>query len=450
MSPAGLGGCPPDFNPTKLGGRIQWYFFTPSITIYIGKEYMKISEPIAHISDDGRVHTLYDHLTGTANRSEKMAEAFGCGGWSRVAGLWHDLGKYSPEFQHYIRAASGVDAHMEGKPGRVDHSTAGALYAIEQLNVAGRILAYPIAGHHTGLPDWEADKIGNAALKLRLGKTALLNAARAGDIPSDILSHSLPSERPKQGADPALWIRLLFSCVVDADFLDTEAFLEPDKSVARGEALALKWRHVDLLAMEIQVVETAFKLGDGTYVIKEPKTAHSRRSVVVPRSLAVLLRQYRDEQQERCERLGKELSNNDFVFCRPDGRPLDPNHVTRTFIKLVRTQGLPHVRLHDLRHTHATLMLKAGVHPKIVSERLGHANIGITLDTYSHVLPGLQEAAAERFDRLMVGEISGEENSKLGVCKMFATAPENESEPCGIRTHDTLIKSQGLVFAAQQ
>jgi CRISPR-associated endonuclease/helicase Cas3 len=123
---------------------------------------------------------------------------------------------------------------MEGKPGRVDHSTAGALHAIEQLNMAGRILAYQIAGHHAGLPDWEADKTGNAALKLRLGNTLLLNAARAGDIPSDILNHSLPQERPKPGADPALWIRLLFSCVVDADFLDTESFLEPDKAAARG------------------------------------------------------------------------------------------------------------------------------------------------------------------------------------------------------------------------
>ncbi|MFA4837032.1 MAG: CRISPR-associated helicase Cas3', partial [Dehalococcoidia bacterium] len=150
-------------------------------------------------------------------------------------GLWHDLGKFSPEFQRYIRAASGIDAHLEGKPGRVDHSTAGALYAVEQFRMAGRILAYTIAGHHAGLSDWEADKIGNAALKMRLGNTKLLDAARASDIPLDILNQPLPKERPKTGSDPALWIRLLFSCVVDADFLDTEAFLEPDKSAARGD-----------------------------------------------------------------------------------------------------------------------------------------------------------------------------------------------------------------------
>ncbi len=195
---------------------------------------MPASEPIAHISPDGKCQTLRDHLIGTAQKAAEMASSFGCPQWGYLAGLWHDLGKFSPEFQRYIWAASGVDAHIEGKPGRIDHSTAGALYAIEHLNTAGRILAYPISGHHAGLPDWEADKTGNAALKLRLKNTELLNAARAGNIPIDILDHSLPQERPKHNADPALWIRLLFSCVVDADFLDTEAFLDPDKATARG------------------------------------------------------------------------------------------------------------------------------------------------------------------------------------------------------------------------
>ena len=97
----------------------------------------------------------------------------------------------------------------------------------------------------------------------------------------------------------------------------------------------------------------------------------------------------------------------------------------------------------------ATLMLKAGVNPKVVSERLGHANISITLDIYSHVLPGMQEAAAEKFDRLFEVDVS--ENSDTNVSKMLAIAPqnkngrcENESERCGSRTHDALIKSQVL------
>jgi len=99
--------------------------------------------------------------------------------------------------------------------------------------------------------------------------------------------------------------------------------------------------------------------------------------------------------------LGIKLEDDDLVFSQLDGKPLLPNTVTHAWIKLVRRNGLGDIRLHDARHSHASLMLKQGTHPKIVQERLGHASIGITLDTYSHVAPGLQEAAADRFDELV-------------------------------------------------
>lgn len=101
--------------------------------------------------------------------------------------------------------------------------------------------------------------------------------------------------------------------------------------------------------------------------------------------------------------LGLKFKDDDLVFSKPDGAPYDPSGVTHTFKRIVKRLGLPDVRLHDLRHTHASLMLKQGIHPKIVSERLGHSNIGITLDTYSHVMPGLQEAAALRFEEGLQG-----------------------------------------------
>jgi len=108
------------------------------------------------------------------------------------------------------------------------------------------------------------------------------------------------------------------------------------------------------------------------------------------------------------------LTDDDFVFAHPDGTPLDPSTVSHAFAKVIRKAGLSPIRLHDLRHTHATLMLKAGVHPKVVSERLGHSSIRITLDTYSHVLPGLQEAAAQRFDDLLApGLVEAEDVSKM-------------------------------------
>ena len=92
-------------------------------------------------------------------------------------------------------------------------------------------------------------------------------------------------------------------------------------------------------------------------------------------------------------------------FSHVDGKPLDLGVVNHTFPKVLKKTGLPHIRFHDLRHTYATLLLKAGIHPKIVSERLGHANIGITLDTYSHVLPGLQERAVGRFDEMLESRV---------------------------------------------
>lgn len=207
----------------------------------------------------------------------------------------------------------------------------------------------------------------------------------------------------------------------------------------RAEAIALKWKNVDLVESEIQVVETAYKLHDKTWVVKEPKTKNSRRQVALPRSLTELLGKYREDKSEFYQSCGRILGEEDYVFSRPDGSPIDPNCMTQYFRKLLKRAGLPHIRLHDLRHTHATLMLKAGIHPKIVSERLGHASIAITLDTYSHVLPGLQKAAAEKFDRLM-DEGSKSENTNKNVCKMFASDDGVETEPPGSRTQNLMIK----------
>lgn len=124
-------------------------------------------------------------------------------------------------------------------------------------------------------------------------------------------------------------------------------------------------------------------------MIKEPKSRHSRRPVSLPPSLALLLRQHKTEQEALRTLLGKPLTDTDLVFTYLDGTPLDPSTVSHAFTRILRKAGLPHIRFHDLRHTHATLMLKAGVHPKVVSERLGHASVAFTLDTYSHVVPGL-------------------------------------------------------------
>ena len=123
--------------------------------------------------------------------------------------------------------------------------------------------------------------------------------------------------------------------------------------------------------------------------------------VALSPSTCIVLREQREKQEALSTMMGKRLEDSDLIFSQPDGRPLLPDSVTHAWVKLVRKIGLNGVRLHDARHTHASLLLKQGVHPKVVQERLGHASIAITLDTYSHVSPGLQEAAALKFDQLL-------------------------------------------------
>jgi len=143
-------------------------------------------------------------------------------------------------------------------------------------------------------------------------------------------------------------------------------------------------------------------------------------------SLALLLRDYREQVETQRLLLGKPLTDSDFVFAHPDGTPLDPSTVTHIFGRVVRKAELE-LRLHDLRHSYTSIMIAAGVNIKAISQSLGHANIGITLDTYGHLLPGMGRTAAERFDKLLKPWLSGENVAKTG---WFRYAPR------GIRTHD--------------
>ncbi|MEE4377488.1 MAG: CRISPR-associated endonuclease Cas3'', partial [Candidatus Competibacteraceae bacterium] len=204
-----------------------------------------MSRFIAHVrqTEDGQwlEHALQDHLSAVAQLAGCFATTFSSSDWAYLAGLWHDLGKYRPEFQKYIRTASGydLDAHIETTRGKVDHSTAGAIHACQQLGHAGRILAYLIAGHHAGLPDWDGDQAGASVLSVRLRKEELLQGALSQNIPDPIQNPPKPATKPSKGADPAFWIRMLFSCLVDADFLDTEAFMDPQKAADRQGYAAL-------------------------------------------------------------------------------------------------------------------------------------------------------------------------------------------------------------------
>lgn len=196
-------------------------------------------KPLAHVRQlpDGQwiEHFLAEHLLAVAELAAGFASAFNSQDWAHLSGLWHDLGKFREKFQKYIKSVSGYDAeaHIEGAPGRVDHSTAGAIHAIEKLGPHGRIIAYLIAGHHAGLPDWNGEA---ASLFQRLedGKAkGYLQEALLAAPDAALLDQPRPASLPPQGS-LALWIRMLFSCLVDADFLDTETFMDGRKSESRS------------------------------------------------------------------------------------------------------------------------------------------------------------------------------------------------------------------------
>jgi len=185
----------------------------------------------------------------------------------------------------------------------------------------------------------------------------------------------------------------------------------------RSELLGLKWNDVDLIFGEVSVTRSLHHLRDGSYIFTEPKSAKSRRTIALPPSAILTLREHHEKQKLERVMLGIPLTGDDLVFSQLDGKPLRPNTVTRAWTMLAGRAGVKVIRLHDARHTHASLMLKQGIHPKIVQERLGHATIAITLDTYSHVAPGLQAAAAKHFDEAFSTKYNERENEaveKLG------------------------------------
>lgn len=196
---------------------------------------------LAHVKTDpagGWIeHDLGSHLNAVAKLATEFADSFSSGAWAHLAGLWHDLGKYQLAFQDYIRSASGLDAHIETAPGRVKHAIAGAAHAIDALGPQGRLLAYLIAGHHAGLPDWQPDDAPGAALSQEIDEgKPILEKAIAGGVPSEVLDPGLKPCAPpiREAGELHFWLRMIFSCLVDADFLDTERFMDEQRALQRG------------------------------------------------------------------------------------------------------------------------------------------------------------------------------------------------------------------------
>lgn len=201
-------------------------------------------ELVAHVKRNGDgtwaiPHTLENHIKGTSKLAETFASKFQSGEWGKVAGLAHDAGKARNEWQNYIRLKSGYleDASIQGEAGKCPHAIFGAKLVEEKYGKGmGRILAYAIAGHHAGLPDWSsAENAGQSSLQFQESKIKDLS-----DIDNMVYKNfesailNPPPWRFDEGLDLSLWIRMLYSCLVDADFLDTENYMDDEKSKNRG------------------------------------------------------------------------------------------------------------------------------------------------------------------------------------------------------------------------
>lgn len=194
-----------------------------------------------------------------------------------------------------------------------------------------------------------------------------------------------------------------FLASVRSDPLHSAFFLSATTGMRRGEVLGLRWRDLDLGAGRLAITQTLIA-PDYKLQFSEPKTDKGRRAVDLDPATVEVLRTHKKRQLEERLAFGPGYAENDLVFRRADGSPVHPYQFSQAFGRRTKDAGLPKIRLHDLRHTYATLALRAGEHPKVVSDRLGHSSIAITMDTYSHAVPGMQRESAARVAALILGD----------------------------------------------
>lgn len=180
-------------------------------------------------------------------------------------------------------------------------------------------------------------------------------------------------------------------------------FFASTTGVRRSELLGQRVPDLDLDAATATVRQTVTPSEDGYRPTDDQKTQRSARTVHLDRRTVTVMRDHLEAQQKIRRQIGLGWNEQQLVFPRADGRWWNPPAITLAFIRAVKRAGVPRIRLQDLRHTHASLLLAAGVNPKVVSERLGHSSVAFTLDTYAHVMPGMQPEAAELFTNLVLG-----------------------------------------------
>jgi integrase len=229
--------------------------------------------------------------------------------------------------------------------------------------------------------------------------TALDKAIRLGLLTRNVCKLVTPPRVTHREMQPltAEQIQKLLEAA-KGDPLEALFVLAVTTGMRRGELFGLKWQDIDFGKGVLYVKRALVRMPTGEgYKETEPKTKKSKRSIVLTARALEALKEHRSKQLEQRSKVGDAWQNHDYVFCSPVGTHLQPNHNGLDRLKgLLQKAGLPDIRFHDLRHSTATLLLTEGVHPKIVQEILGHSDISMTMDIYSHVLPGMQQDAMDR------------------------------------------------------
>ncbi len=280
---------------------------------------------------------------------------------------------------------------------------------------------------------------------LRIIHHVLRDAVRKGKLSRNV--SELIDPPPERKHEGKTWdeneFDLFLTTAADSDYYEFYSTLALT-GTRRSEALGLKWGDVELdsISPKITIRRAAYKLDNGQWKFEEPKTDRSRRDIPLPVSLAMLLQRLQEQKAANAKWYDQELSENDFVFARSDGSLPDPRYLSKVFRRIVERAGLKRIRLHDLRHTYATLQRNAGQPIEVISKVLGHASPIVTMKIYNH-WEGEFRAPADTMDNILE-KISRKQNEKAFVRNTLEEGEGVECRPCRSRTCDTLIKSQVL------
>lgn len=234
---------------------------------------------------------------------------------------------------------------------------------------------------------------------------ALADACRKGTLQRNVADLADP---PKLGHSSAMrvWtaeqLRQFLDEVGD-HWLAAAFHLAAHTGMRRGEVLGLAWRDLDLDGARLSVHRAIITV-EYQKTVSDVKTATGRRTIDLDERTVAVLRAWRDRQEQEATATGRVIHDDDTVFAKPDGDSIHPDYMSQVFDRHLETSELPRIRLHDLRHTHATILLKAGVPVKVVSERLGHSSPAFTMTVNQHVLPGMQADAARLFGEALYGK----------------------------------------------